>query len=206
MKILHLDSSPLGAASVSRGLTARVAADAKAENPGAVIVHRDLVADPIDHLSGAVLGALQADPATATDAQKAEKALTDTLIDELTSADLIVIGAPMYNFGIPTQLKSWIDRVTLAGRTFRYTETGPVGLVADRKVVIVSARGGFYAGAEFEAALDHQEAHLRAVFSLIGIKSVTVVRAEGVGYGPESRAKAVSGAEAEIDKLFARAA
>jgi len=206
MKILHLDSSPLGAASVTRGLTARVVADAEAANPGAEIVHRDLVADSISHLSGAVLGALQADPATATAAQKAEKALSDTLIDELTSADLIVIGAPMYNFGIPTQLKAWIDRITLAGRTFRYTETGPVGLVADRKVVIVSARGGFYAGAEFEAALDHQEAHLRAVFNLIGVKDVTTIRAEGIGYGPESRAKAISGAETAIDGMFAKAA
>lgn len=206
MKILLLDSSPLGTASVTRGLTARVLDEARAANPGAQVIRRDLVADSIDHLSGAVLGALQADPATATAEQRAEKALTDTLIDELTTADLIVIGAPMYNFGIPTQLKAWIDRVLLAGRTFRYTENGPVGLLADRKVVIVSARGGFYAGAEFETALDHQEAHLRAVFGLIGIKSVSVVRAEGIGYGPESRARAIEGAEAEIDKLFAKAA
>ena len=129
--------------------------------------------------------------------------MTDTLIGELLSADLIVIGAPMYNFGVPTQLRTWIDRVVLAGRTFRYTEKGPEGLAGGRKVVIASSRGSVYQDEALNTALDHQEAHLRAVFGLIGITDVTVIRAEGVGLGPDSRAKAIETAEARIDALFA---
>lgn len=206
MNILHLDSSALGDASVSRRLTARVVADVTAAAPGATVVRRDLAAEPIGHLSGAVLGAMRADPADLDPASAVERTLTDTLIAELLAADLIVIGAPMYNFGIPTQLKSWIDRVAVAGRTFRYTESGPEGLAGGRKVVIASSRGSIYQDEALNTALDHQEAHLRAVFGLIGITDVTVIRAEGIGLGPDARTKAIESAEARIDGLFSKAA
>jgi FMN-dependent NADH-azoreductase len=132
--------------------------------------------------------------------------LTDALVEELLAADAIVIGAPMYNFSIPTQLKAWIDRIAQAGRTFRYTEKGPVGLASGKKVVIASSRGGRYAGTALENALDHQEAYLRAVLGFLGITDVTVVRAEGTGMGPEAQAQALESARRHIETLFQPAA
>jgi FMN-dependent NADH-azoreductase len=202
MKLLHIDSSPLGGASVSRTLTQSVVDAWAAANPGLEIIRRDLDAQPIAHLNGAIFQALGADPESLTADLKTERALSDTLLDELFAADVIVIGAPMYNLSIPTQLKAWIDRITRAGKTFRYTETGPVGMAGGRKVIIASSRGGFYAGQAAETAFDHQEAYLRAVFALIGITDVQVVRAEGIGYGPEARDTAVANAKTEITALI----
>lgn len=136
------------------------------------------------------------------DHQKAELALTDALVEEFLAADVVVIGAPMYNFSIPTQLKAWIDRIAQAGRTFRYTENGPVGLAGGKKVIIASSRGGIYAGTPLENALDHQEAFLRAFLGFVGITDVTIVRAEGVAMGPEARAKAMAAAQEQIGGLF----
>lgn len=202
MKVLHLDSSPLGAASVSRQITAAVAA-ALAGNAGAV-TYRDLAAAPIAHLDGALLAAMRPAPGTtpAIDAAvSAELALNETLVTELFDAEAIVIGAPMYNFSVPTQLKAWIDRVAQAGRTFRYTATGPEGLAGGRRVIVVSTRGGMYAGTAYEAALDHQEAYLRGVLGFLGMTDVTVIRAEGVAMGPEAREKAIGAALAQSAAL-----
>jgi FMN-dependent NADH-azoreductase len=195
MKVLHIDSSPLGAASVSRQITAAVAA-ALAGQSGAV-TYRDLAAQPIAHLNGALLGAMR--PAagvtpTLDAAVSAELGLNETLVTELFDAEAIVIGAPMYNFSVPTQLKAWIDRVAQAGRTFRYGANGPEGLAGGRKVVIVSSRGGMYAGTAYESALDHQEAYLRGVLGFLGMTDITVIRAEGVAMGPDARQKAINAA------------
>lgn len=202
MKVLHLDSSPLGAASVSRQITAAVAA-ALAGNAGAV-TYRDLAANPIAHLDGALLGAMRPAPGstpTVDAAVGAELALNETLVTELFDAEAIVIGAPMYNFSVPTQLKAWIDRVAQAGRTFRYTASGPEGLAGGRRVIVVSTRGGMYAGTAYETALDHQEAYLRGVLGFLGMTDVTVIRAEGVAMGPEAREKAIGAALAQSAAL-----
>ncbi len=208
LTVLQLDASPAGAASVSRELTSAIAAAITAQTPGAQRVYRDLAADAIPHLDADVLAALRPDPnaAPANDRTREAAALNETLVQEFLAADVVVVGAPMYNFSVPTQLKAWIDRVAQAGRTFRYTANGPEGLAGGKRVVIVSSRGGKYAGQAFEAALDHQEAYLRAFFGFVGISDVTVVRAEGVAMGPESRAAAVAAALGQTDAVAARIA
>ena len=143
---------------------------------------------------------------TSTRVKAAEVALVDTLVDELLAADVVVIGAPMYNFSVPTQLKAWIDRVAQAGRTFKYGPDGAVGLATGKRVFIASSRGGLYAGKPFEQALDHQEAYLRAILGFMGMTDVTVVRVEGVAMGPEAKARATEAALAQIDGLFLREA
>lgn len=203
MKVLHLDSSPLGSVSVSRQIGAAVAAEL-AGNDG--VTYRDLAADPIGHLDGVLIGAMRPAPGTTPSedaALKAELVLNETLLAELFAAEAIVIGAPMYNFSVPSQLKTWIDRIAQAGRTFRYGANGPEGLAGGRKVVIVSSRGGMYAGTAYEAALDHQEAYLRGVLGFLGMTDVTVIRAEGVAMGPEAREKAISAALEQAGALAA---
>src|SRR5262249_23303028 len=137
-----------------------------------------------------------------TSRQQQERQLTDALVEEFLAADAVVIGTPMYNFTVPTQLKAWIDRIAQAGRTFRYTEQGPVGLAGGKKVVIASSRGGRYAGSAYETPLDHQEAYLRAVLGFLGITDVTIVRAEGIAMGPGAQAQALEAAQRQIESLF----
>lgn len=207
MNVLHIDSSPLNANSASRALTAAIVETWRRTDPALAVTHRDLAAAPPAHLTADILEVVRSGKRDGLTAQQAsELALTDSLIAELLAADAIVIGAPMYNFSVPTQLKAWIDRVAQSGRTFRYTESGPVGLVADKPVVVVSSRGGLYAGTAYEQALDHQEAYLRGVLGFLGLKNVTIVRAEGLNLGPEARAKSLDGARAQIDALALPAA
>jgi FMN-dependent NADH-azoreductase len=204
MRILHIDASPLGKNSISRKLTAAAIEHLKAASPHARVSYRDLIATPVAHLSGELLQVLGATPdSVPTDDATVRKdaAQTEELLSEFLAADVVVIGAPMYNFSIPSQLKAWIDRVVRAGRTFRYTETGPVGLAGAKKVVIVSSRGGVYAGTPHEAAMDHQEAYLRTILNFIGITDVTYVRAEGVAIGPEKQREAIARAERDIAHL-----
>jgi len=191
MKILHIDSSPLGDASVSRQLTRATVEAWRARYPEAEVVYRDLAADAPAHLSAERLAVIKfGKDADLTPVQAEERALIDAIVEEFLTADVVVIGAPMYNFTIPTQLKAWIDRLAQAGRTFRYTETGPVGLAGGRKVIVASSRGGIYtAGLE---ALDHQEAYLRTVLGFIGVTDIQFVRAEGLSMGPEHRERAVA--------------
>jgi FMN-dependent NADH-azoreductase len=132
---------------------------------------------------------------------RADVAQTEELLSEFLAADVLVIGAPMFNFSIPSQLKAWIDRIVQAGRTFRYTAEGRVGLARAKRVIIVSTRGGVYSGTPHETALDHQEAYLNAVFNFIGLTDVSYVRAEGVVISPEKRSEALAGAEADIERL-----
>ena len=202
MKLLHIDSSVLGAASVTRQLTAEIVAALTRGDAGARVVYRDLAASPIGHVSGEAIPVVKfGNRDNLSESQKAELALSDAVLEEFLDAEVLVIGAPMYNFSVPTQLKAWIDRICQAGRTFRYTESGPVGLAGGRKVVIASARGGRYAGTPMETALDHQEAYLRAVLGFLGITDVSFVRAEGVSMGPEAKARALAAASDEIARL-----
>src|SRR5262249_36220645 len=158
------------------------------QHPTAQVAHRDLIESPISHLSGELLQVLRPAPGSTPPTGptlRAEADQTNTLIEELLSADVLVIGAPMYNFSIPSQLKAWIDRVAQAGRTFRYTSEGPRGLAGGKKVIVVSTRGGIYAGTAYEAAMDHQEAYLRTVLNFLGMTDVSFVRAEGISVKKE---------------------
>ncbi len=202
MKLLHVDSSILGQNSVSRILSADVVAAEKARHPGLEVTYRDLATTPLGHLSGAHLAAAQGTVPEAgpllEDISAGQAALAEFL-----AADIVVVGSPMYNFGISSQLKAWIDRLAVAGQTFRYTETGPVGLAGGKRVIVASARGGFYGQETPQAPLDHQETYLRAIFGFFGIKDVAFVRAEGVAMGPEARDKAINLAKQGIEQLAA---
>lgn len=198
MRILHLDSSILASASASRALTGRVVDQLRAAIPAARIVYRDLVAEPIAHLSGPIaagfrpLGHEGFDAATLR-----EHALSETLVGELLASDVVVIGAPMYNFSVSSQLKAWIDRVVQPGRTFKYTPTGPIGLAGDKRVIVVSTRGGVYTEGPM-AALDFQERYLAATFGFMGIGDVHFVRAESLSKGPDASALSMQLAQAAI--------
>lgn len=203
-KVLHIDSSPLGDLSVSRVLTADLIKAWKAAKPADQISYRDVAANTPDHLTAELLQVVKfRNLENLTPRQKEELALTDSLVDELLATDVLVIGAPMYNFTIPTQLKAWIDRICQAGRTFKYTENGPVGLATGKKAIIVSTRGGVYSTSEIGRSLDHQESYLKTVLAFVGITDVTFIRAEGVGMGPEAKDKALAAARAEIAKVVA---
>ncbi|WP_176594258.1 FMN-dependent NADH-azoreductase [Sphingobium sp. EM0848] len=203
MTILHIDSSILGPYSVSRALTAEVVAKQQALFPGSGVIRRDLVADAALHLSDAHLAAFQGgevtDPALGRDLEAG-----GAYIEDLFEADVIVIGAPMYNFSVPSQLKAWIDRICVAGRTFQYGANGPEGLLPKgKKVFLASTRGGVYTGDSPAAALEHHESYLRGVLGFIGLTDVTVIRAEGLNMGDEPKAAAIAKAKAEIDALAA---
>lgn len=202
--ILHIDSSPLGTASVTRQLTASVVEALRKADPSAALVYRDVAANPPDHLSGELLQVVKfRDLDGLNDRQRSELALTDELVEEFLAADVVVVGAPMYNFSVPTQLKAWIDRLAQAGRTFRYTEKGPEGLAGGKRVIVASGRGGVYSTNPALAGLDHQEAYLRTVFGFFGITDVSFVRAEGVSMGPDAKTAAFAKADAAIAELVA---
>ena len=204
MKLLHIDSSILGEVSVSRRLSASIVERQRALHDGLDVTYRDLAAAPLLSLSSAHLAAWQG-AATDDAALLADLAAGATIVDELFAADIIVIGAPMYNFTLPTQLKAWVDRVLVAGRTFRYGADGkPEGLLpAGKRVIIASARGGFYAGGAPAAPLDHQESLLITALGFIGLTDITVIRAEGIATGPEGRAAGLALADIAIEALAA---
>jgi FMN-dependent NADH-azoreductase len=166
------------------------------------VIRRDLATDPVGHLSGLHLAAAQG-TAPETEALQQDVAAGQAVMAEFLAADIIVLGAPMYNFSVPSQLKAWIDRIAVAGVTFRYGPNGAEGLAGGKKLIIASSRGGFY-GAETPAAfLDHQESYLRGVFGFLGITDIGFIRAEGIALGAEQRQQALDSAEAEIKALAA---
>lgn len=193
MKVLHIDSSALGSASASRELTAAVVRQLRADSPHVEVSYRDLDAQPLPHFTGATLA--KSDPA--------EAELAKTVLDEFLAADVVVIGAPMYNFSLPSTLKAWIDRIAVAGVTFRYTANGPEGLVGGKRVIVASTRGGVYGDA---SPADFQEAYLRQVFAFIGIPSIEILRAEGLNLSPENRQQGLAAAHAAIVGTAAAAA
>ena len=203
MKLLHIDSSVLAGNSVSRQLTAQIVAKLKAANAAAQVEYLDLAADAPTHLNADSLGFRMPAGAALSDVQKQENAVSEKLVSQFLSADVIVVGAPLYNFSVPSQLKAWIDRVAQVGRTFKYTETGPVGLAGGKKVVVAITRGGVYSTTEGGRAMEHQETYLQAVFGFFGITDVTFVRAEGVAMGEEAKSKALASAGSEIEALAA---
>lgn len=202
MRILHLDSSILGAASGSRTISAGIVAQLQTLHTDSKVVYRNLVDDALMHLSGRHLAAFQG-AAVLDPMLGADIALGASYMDELFAADTIVIGAPMYNFTIPSQLKAWIDRVVVAGGTFSYDEKGVQGLVKGKKLFIASSRGGVYLGESPMAFLDHQETYLLGVLGFIGLTDVTIIRAEGSNLGEEVKVAELAKAKAAITALAA---
>ena len=201
MNLLHIDSSILGDHSVSRRISAAAVAALRAATPGLKVTYRDLDAAPAPHQSGALLAARGLEPAARSADQARDVAAADAILEEFLAADIVVIGAPMYNFGIPSQLKSWIDHLAIAGRTFRYSQAGVEGLAGGKRVILASSRGGYYGPETPTAFLQHQESYLRGFFGFIGIHDVEVVGAEGVNISPDHKQRALDGAVAEARVL-----
>lgn len=203
MKLLHIDSSPLATHSISRLLSSQVVAAWIDKHPSTTVEYLDLVATAPAHLNLDALGfRLGMDANNLTDAERRENQINEQLVSQFLRADMIVVGAPMYNFSIPSQLKAWIDRVAQAGRTFRYTAQGPEGLAGGKHVVVISTRGGAYSANPALAGLDHQESYLQTVFSFFGISELQIVRAEGLGMGDAVRANAIAQAQQQIRDLW----
>jgi FMN-dependent NADH-azoreductase len=192
MNLLHLDASVLGDHSASRALTAAIVARWQDALPQLRTTYRDLAADPLPHLDGAALA--KADPARAAE--------DEAVLQQFLASDVIVLGAPMYNFSVPSTLKAWIDRIAIAGRTFRYTEKGPQGLAGGKTVIVASTRGGMHT----HAPSDFVEPYLRQVFGFLGVEDVRFVTAEGLALSPEHRAAAMLAAHATIPSPVALAA
>jgi len=200
--VLQIDSSPLDEDSVSRQLTREFVERLRAGETGARVIHRDLGGSDLPHLTRNAIGALRGGQA-ANDEQQAAATRSDALLAELEAADIIVIGSPMYNFGITSQLKAWFDHVLRPGKTFRYTEKGPEGLLKGKRAVVIESRGGIYSQGPY-AAVDHQEPHLRTLLGFMGVTDVQFVHAEGLGMGPESRERGLATARAAIDQAVTR--
>ena len=181
MTILHIDASITGENSASRQLTGSIIG--QLSRGGENVIYRDLAANPLPHLT-------------------LEQFADTSVLDEFLAANAVVIGAPMYNFTLPTQLKSWIDRILVAGKTFQYGPNGPEGLVGGKRVIIALARGGFYNDGSPSAALEHLETYLRGVFNFIGIEP-EFVAADGLAIGPEQREQSISQALGETVRLAA---
>ena len=197
-KLLHIDSSILGGNSVSRQLTAQIVASWRAGHPDTQVSYLDLAVDTPSHLSQESLGFRMPADAAASDAQMRENAISEALVSQLLAANVIVVGAPMYNFTVPTQLKAWIDRIAQVNRTFKYTEKGPVGLAGGKTVIVASTRGGAYSTSDAGNAMEHQESYLKTVFGFLGITDVRIVRAEGLAMGDAAKVAALAAAELDI--------
>ncbi|MFC5343421.1 FMN-dependent NADH-azoreductase (plasmid) [Brevundimonas staleyi] len=201
MKLLHINSSILGAASASRRLSAAVVAQWRLQHPDGEVVTRDLAAAPLAHLGGEIMAMRGMDPSEPSPEVRHALAIAAEVMEEFLSADVVVVGAPMYNFGIPSQLKAWIDRLAVPGKTFTYTEQGPRGLAGGKTVIVASSRGGYYGDGTPLAAIDFQEKYLSAVFGFFGITDIRFLRAEGVNISPENRRQAIEAAERDAPQL-----
>lgn len=205
--LLHIDSAITGDASFSRRLSQRIVNHFQRNQPDLKVEYLDLAQNAPSHLSMESLGLrLGLEDEKLTDAQRRENQITTQLLQQFLNADIIVIGAPMYNFTIPSQLKAWIDRIAQAGHTFKYTENGPVGLAGGKQVVIASSRGGAYSTSEQGQAMEHQESFLKVIFGFFGITDVRFVRAEGVNMGDAAIEQAMNEANRSIEELTPLAA
>ncbi len=200
-QVLVLNSSLSGEASVSRLLVAETVSQLVARDPAATVVIRDLAETEIPHLNPRTVAGVRA--TASTPAETKARDLSDELIAELRAADTIVIGAPMYNFSIPSTLRTWFDHVLRVGETFSYSEAGPKGLLEGKRVIVVESRGGLYSEGPAQA-LDFQEPYLRQLLGFIGLTDVTFVQAEKIGYGPDARDAAIGGAKARLSEIIAR--
>ena len=201
MKLLHIDSSVLGSHSVSRRLSAAIVDRLRTATPDLEVVYRDLSSTPLAHLSGPHLAAAQG--ATPEAALQQDIAAGQAVLDEFLAADIVVLGAPMYNFTIPSQLKAWIDRIVVAGKTFKYGAQGAEGLAGNKRVIVAVSRGGFYGAGTPAAIGEHLETYLRWVFGFIGVANPEFISADGIQMGPEHREKALTGALQAVTGLRA---
>ncbi|SFJ65915.1 FMN-dependent NADH-azoreductase [Bradyrhizobium sp. Gha] len=192
MKLLHIDSSVLGPHSVSRQVSAAIVDRLRQATPSLDLIYRDLTQTPLAHLSASHLAAVQGAPAPAE--LGPDLAASAAVLNEFLDADVVVIGAPMYNFTIPSQLKAWIDRILVAGKTFKYGAAGPEGLAGGKRVIVAVSRGGHYGAETPYAAGEHLETYLRWVFGFMGITGLEFISADGIQIGPEHRQKALAGA------------
>jgi FMN-dependent NADH-azoreductase len=181
--ILHIDSSITGDNSASRAISGSIADRLRRSRPAATIVYRDLAAEPLPHLT-------------------LDQLADSSTLDQFLAADTVVIGAPMYNFSAPSQLKAWIDRILIAGKTFRYTADGPEGLATGKRVIVALARGGFYDAGSPASGLEHLESYLRGIFNFIGIEP-EFVAADGLAIGAEQREQSISRALGETVRMAA---
>ena len=195
---LIITSSAQAGESVSGRLAREFEGQLKAAHPGVRIVRRDVGADTIPHLTAETVAAIRGTPETA--AEQSARALSDALVSELQSADLIVIASPMYNFGMSSTLKTWFDHVLRAGVTFRYSESGPEGLLKKKKAVVIESRAGLYSDGP-AAAMDSQEPHIRTLLGFMGVDDVAWVRAEKLAFGPDMAKDSIAGAIAELRDL-----
>jgi FMN-dependent NADH-azoreductase len=190
MRLLHIDASILGANSASRQLSEAVVERLRKSTPDLEVTYRDLAAGPLAHLSGAHLAAAQG-ATPESPALQQDLAASQAVLEEFLAADIVVIGAPMYNFTIPSQLKAWIDRILVAGKTFRYGAAGLEGLAGNKRVIIAISRGGLYGPGAPAAVLEHLETYLRGVFGFIGVTNPELIVAEGLRLGPEQRERSM---------------
>lgn len=200
MKLLHIDASILGGNSVSRQLSAAAVERLRKTTPNLDVTYRDISATPLSHLTGEHLAAAHG-ATPETPAVREDIAASVAALDEFLAADVVVIGAPMYNFTIPSQLKAWIDRILVAGKTFKYSEKGVEGLAGNKRVIVTISRGGFYGADTPAAAGEHLETYLRWVFGFIGVTNLEIIAADGVQVGPDQREKALVGALAAAGAL-----
>lgn len=196
-RVLVIESSARQQGSVSRELTQQFIAKWQAAHPADQIQVRDLAIEPVPHLDATLLGGWMTPSEQQNEAEKAALARSNQLTDELLGADVVVLAAPMYNFAIPSTLKAWLDHVLRAGVTFKYTETGPQGLLTGKRAFVLTARGGIYAG----SGLDHQEPYLRQALAFIGIHDVQFIHAEGLNLGAEFSEKGLAQAKAKLAEV-----
>jgi FMN-dependent NADH-azoreductase len=197
MKALVINSAATGDASVSRKLSGQLVQRLKQQDRSVSVTVRDVGAEPIPHLTAETVTAIRG--VATTEAERQTLALSDALIAELKEADLVVIGAPMYNFGMPSTLKTWFDHVLRAGVTFRYTAEGPEGLVKGKRAIVIETRAGLYSEGP-SAGFDSQEPHLRTLLGFMGITDVTFIRAEKLAFGPEAASAAIAEAARQLDE------
>jgi len=193
--LLHIDSSIQGGDSNSRNLSAKLVTLWQQQNPLGLVVTRDIVTNPIPHIDEALMAGLLQPDATHSNATQQAVVKADEIIDEFLAADVVVLGVPMYNFGIPSTLKVWVDHISRAGRTFKYTDKGPVGLAGDKRIVVVSTRGGIYE----DERMDHQITYLKTLFGFLGISDIDVIQAEGLNLSGEVYQQNMLAAEKQME-------
>ena len=198
-QLLHIDSSILGGNSVSRQLTAQIVASWRAAHPATEVSYLDLAVETPSHFSADAMGfRLPPSSEQLSEVQKRENAISEALVSQFLAADVLVVGAPLYNFTIPTQLKAWIDRIAQVGRTFKYTDKGAVGLAGGKTVIVASTRGGMYSTSDAGNAMEHQESYLKTIFGFFGVTDVRFVRAEGLAMGEAAKAAALALAKLDV--------
>lgn len=197
--LLQINTGIFGEHSHSTVLAQQFAAQYLTQHSGSELVVRDLISEPIPHLDATIIGAFASEEAARTPQQQAILDFSQELIDELANADAVVLGLPMYNFSVPSQLKAYMDQIARAGVTFKYTETGPVGLLNDKPVYVVAARGGIHEG----QPSDSQTAFVKTFFAFIGLSNVQFIYAEGLNMGEDAKQKAYDHAEQNIAAITA---